>query len=110
MFDWIRKYSKWVTYFLLGASLIAVYKTFDSLDFLWSAMSRLVIAVIPFIIAFVIAYMLNIPTVRIKALIDKKAKNPFIKKYSNALSIAGVYVIFISVIVLIIGSVIPAIT
>lgn len=110
MLKWLKAHTIWVKYFLLGTALIAVYKTFDNLDGLWSGIRFVLSALTPFIFAFVIAYMLNIPTVRIKALIDKKAKNPFIKKYSNPLSIAGVYVIFISVIVLIIGSVIPAIT
>lgn len=108
MFDWIRKYSKWVTYFLLGASLIAVYKTFDSLDFLWSAMSRLVIAVKPFIIAFVIAYMLNIPTRKLKNLIERKIKWKFANKHASGLSITIVYVLFVVLFVWLISSIVPA--
>ena len=72
MLDWIKKHSKWATYFLLGSALIIVYKTFDSLGFLWSGVRSVLSAVKPFVIAFAIAYMLNIPTRKLKSVLETK--------------------------------------
>jgi hypothetical protein len=33
MLNFIKKYSKWATIFVLGVALIAVYKTFDSFEY-----------------------------------------------------------------------------
>lgn len=108
MFNWLKKYSKWATYFLLGTALIAVYKTFDSLDFLWSGLLHVFSAFKPFIIAFAIAYMLNIPVKKLSSLIHTKSKNAFIKTHSTGISITVVYLFFLALIVLIISSVLPA--
>lgn len=107
--NWFKKNSKWAKYFVLGAALIIVYKTFDNLSSLWSGVLHVLSAVKPFLIAFVIAYMLNIPTKKLSGLLDKKVKNKFVKKHANAISIATVYVLAIAIVVLVIGSVIPAI-
>ncbi len=109
MLKWIKEHSKWATNFLLGAALIAVYKTFDSLGALWQGIAYIFSALKPFIIAFVVAYMLNIPVRKLKDALDDKSKHPFIKKHSNGISIAFVYVVFIAFVILFIGSVIPAI-
>lgn len=109
MLKWIREHSKWATNFLLGAALIAVYKTFDSFSTLWQGIGYVFKALSPFIVAFAVAYMLNIPVRKIKELLDNKAKHPFVKKHSNGISVAFIYVIFISFVILIIGSIIPAI-
>ena len=108
MLDWLKKNSKWATYFLLGALLIAVYKTFDSLGFLWGGILRVFSALKPFIIAFAIAYMLNIPTKKLKTLIDNKIKWKYANKHSNGLSITIVYVLFIIIFIWLIGSIVPA--
>lgn len=108
MFEWLKKHSKWVTYFILGAALIAVYKTFDSLSELWSVVLSVLSAIKPFIIAFVIAYMLNIPTRKLNNLIINKSKWKFAVKHANGLSVAVVYVIFIILLVWLVGSIVPA--
>ena len=109
MLKWLKEHSKWATNFLLGAALIIVYKTFDSLSVLWRGVEFVFAALKPFILAFVIAYMLNIPVRKLKNLLEAKGKHPFIKKHSNAISIAFVYVVFIAFAFLIISSIIPAI-
>lgn len=110
MLAWIKAHSKYVTYFLLGAALIVLYKTFDNLSGLFSGVKYVFSAFAPFVFAFVVAYLLNIPAKRIKSFIDEKVKNRHLKKHSGAVSIALVYVIFIALIVVIISSIIPAIT
>lgn len=108
MFDWLKRHSKWATYFILGAALIAVYKTFDSLSVLWSVVRSIFSAVMPFILAFVIAYMLNIPTRKLKDLLENNVKWKFANKHANGLSVAIVYVIFIALLIWLIGTIVPA--
>lgn len=108
MFDWLKKHSKWATYFILGTALIAVYKTFDSISALWSVVRTVFSAIMPFIIAFVIAYMLNIPTRKLKSLLENKVKWKFANKYANGLSVAIVYVIFIAALIWLVGTIVPA--
>ncbi len=108
MLDWLKRHSKWATYFLLGTALIAVYKTFDSLGFLWLAVEKLFTAIKPFIIAFVIAYMLNIPTRKLKSVFEDKVKWRFANKHANGLSISVVYVLFILLLIWLIGTIVPA--
>ncbi len=108
MFDWIKKHSKWATYFLLGTTLIAVYKTFDSLAVLWSALLGIFTAIKPFVIAFVIAYMLNIPTKRLNNVFAEKVKLSFVNKHSNGLSVLVVYIVAITVVAWLVGTIVPA--
>lgn len=108
MLDWLKKYSKWATYFVLGAALIAVYKTFDSLSVLWSGVIRIFSALKPFIIAFVMAYLLNIPSRKLKIFIENKIKWKFAKKHAIGLSVAIVYVVFILVLIWLVGTIVPA--
>ena len=108
MFDWLKRHSKWATYFILGTALIAVYKTFDSLSALWSVVRTVFSAIMPFIIAFVIAYMLNIPTRKLKSLLESKIKWKFANKHANGLSVAIVYVIFIAALIWLVGTIVPA--
>ena len=108
MLDWIKKHSKWATYFLLGSALIIVYKTFDSLGFLWSGVRSVLSAIKPFVIAFVIAYMLNIPTRKLKSVLETKIKWRFVKEHANGLSVASVYIIFLALLVWLVGTIVPA--
>ncbi len=108
MIDWLKKHSKWATYFVLGTALIAVYKTFDSLAFLWSALLSVFNAIKPFVIAFVIAYMLNIPTKRLNNVLCDKVKLSFVNKHSNGLSVLVIYILFIAVASWLVGTIVPA--
>ena len=72
MLKWIKNHSKWATYFVLGTALIAVYKTFDSLGALWRGIGYVFSALSPFILAFVIAYMLNIPIRKLNELLTRE--------------------------------------
>lgn len=108
MFDWIKRHSKWATYFLLGTALIAVYKTFDSLGELWAMVRSIFSALKPFVLAFAIAYMLNIPTRKLKGLLEKKVKFSFVKKHANGISVAVVFIVFISLFAWLIGTIVPA--
>lgn len=108
MLKWIKNNTKWVLMFILGTALIAVYKTFDSFSYLTAALSKLVEAAKPFIIAFVIAYLLNIPAKKLTALICRKAKAERIKKHANGISIAVTYIVFVIAIAAVLGALLPA--
>ena len=83
-------YTKYITLFILGAALIAVYKTFDNFQNLWSGISAFFKALTPFTIGFVIAYLLNIPCKRLSGSLEH-AKKPFFRKHAKGLSIFTVY-------------------
>lgn len=108
MFDWIKKYSKWATYFLLGTALIAVYKTFDSLGSLWSGALHIFSAFKPFVLAFVVAYMLNIPVKKLESLLKSRVNLKFVNKHTTGISIAIVYVVFLAAVAFAISAIVPA--
>lgn len=108
MLKWIKNNTKWAVIFILGVALIAVYKTFDSFNYLVTIFSRILDAAKPFIIAFVIAYLLNIPSKKLTALITGRVRAERVKKHANAISIAVIYVLFIIAIVAVLGALLPA--
>ena len=108
MFEIFKKYSKWATLFVLGVALIAVYKTFDSFDVLISGIKYVFGAIEPFIIAFVIAYLLNIPVKKLDWLISKKPNFKRLNKYKRAISISLVNIVFIAVVVIVLSLILPA--
>ncbi len=108
MLDWLKKHSRWVTIFVLGVALIAVYKTFDSFSTIVSAFGSVISAFKPFIFAFVIAYVLNIPTTKLQSLLRKKTNIAYIKKHSHGFSVAIVFVVFLALVFLILSTLLPA--
>ncbi|MGN0163894.1 MAG: AI-2E family transporter [Candidatus Ornithomonoglobus sp.] len=108
MLKWIKNNTKWALMFILGVALIAVYKTFDSFDYLITIFSKILDAAKPFIIAFVIAYLLNIPAKKLTAFITDRTDSEKLKKHANAISIAVIYVLFIIAIVAVLGALLPA--
>ena len=108
MLKFFKKYSKWVSIFILGVALIAVYKTFNSFEFLGNLLYTVVKAISPFILAFVVAYLLNIPITKLRALIEKRVQVGFIRKHSLAFSIGSIYIIALIGVVVLLGAILPA--
>ncbi|MBR0365395.1 MAG: AI-2E family transporter [Clostridia bacterium] len=108
MLGFLKKHSKWASVFVLGVALIAVYKTFDSLSAVASVFGFVLKAVRPFIIAFIIAYLLNIPVKNVDRLINERVKLKFCKKHSYAISIAVVYVVAVLLVLVTLSSLLPA--
>ena len=75
--NFIRVYSR--------VALIAVFKTFDSLPSLSDGLSIVKEAVMPFVAAFIIAYMLNLPCIKIENVL----KTPFFN-FENTPSVSSV--------------------
>ncbi len=103
-----HKYSSWVLAFLFVSGAILVYKTVDNFNFITSFIVRVLSVLNPFIIGFVIAYLLNQP---VKLLEDavKKSKSKFLKNHAKGTAIATVYILAILAITVIIRLVVPAI-
>lgn len=103
----LEKYYKWFIAFVFAVAVIAVYKTFDNLSNITKAIGTVLGAFQPFVIGFVIAYLLNIPAKKIESLIAK-AKNKHISGKARGLSILSVYVIGVIAVALILWALIPA--
>ena len=61
-----EKYYKWIIAFVFCVAVIAVYKTFDNFSNIIRGIGAVFGAFKPFIIGFVIAYLLNIPAAKIQ--------------------------------------------
>ena len=108
MLGFFKKYSKWASIFVLGVALIAVYKTFDSFQEVASVFGFVLKAIRPFIVAFIIAYLLNITVKKVERLISERVKLKFCKKHSYAISIALVYVASVLFVMVLLSSLLPA--
>ena len=104
----IENFAFWVIAFIFAVAVIAVYKTFDNFNSIMGFFSKLLSALSPFIIAFVIAYILNMPVKKLNNLLGK-AKIKFISDHSFGISIILSYLGAVAVIALIVGAVFPAI-
>ncbi len=104
-----EKYYGWILAFVFCVAVIAVYKTFDNFSNITKYIGIVLDAVKPFISAFIIAYILNIPAKKIQKLL-KKTKNQFITQHSIGISILLIYVIAILVLVFVLRMLIPAIS
>ncbi len=102
-----RQYMKWIIAFVFGVALIAVYKTFDNMQHVLSFIGDVFSALTPFIIGFVIAYILNLPCKKLEKLYSG-ANVKFVKEKSKMLAILSVYIIFILLIAIAVRTVIPS--
>ena len=105
---WFKKYSGYIVAFVFCIAVIAVYKTFDNLSDITQYISTIFSALKPFIVAFVIAYILNMPAKRLKVRLEKSNKK-FLVNHSHGISILIVYLAAILVLALLLWLLIPAI-
>ena len=102
-----EKYYGWIVAFVFCVAVIAVYKTFDNFNNVTEYIGKVFGAIMPFLSAFIIAYILNMPMRKLQGLFEKM-KNPFVKKHSLGLSIFVIYIIAIILVVVILRMLIPA--
>ena len=81
-----KRFSSWISLFLLGVALIVVYKTFDNLNGIWSFVGTILGILSPFVVGFVLAFLLYGPSHRLELLLQK-ASLSFVSKHSRALSV-----------------------
>ncbi len=98
---------QWIGMFLVGFALIVVYKMFDSLAEIGGIIGRLFSILTPFVIGFVIAFLLYMPAKKLETLM-LRPKAKFWQKSARPLSIAIVYVIAFGLLALVGYLAVPA--
>ncbi len=102
-----EKYYKWIVAFVFAVAVIAVYKTFDNISNVLNGIGVVLGALKPFFIAFIIAYIINMPAKRLqKSLL--KINKPFFEKHAFGISILFMYLFAFIAAVLILRMLIPA--
>ena len=104
----ILRHNNQLGFFILLLILVIVYKSIDNLPSIAGFFAMIFKTVKPFLVGFIIAYILNIPCKRIYRLL-KKSKSKFISKKSKGISILLVYSIALLVIVITVRMLVPAI-
>lgn len=101
------QYSLWILAFVFCVGLIAVYKTVDNFNAVTRIFGMVVDALKPFIVGFVIAYILNLPCRKIRRNLDKISYR-WVSEHSLGISIFVVYIIAIITVAIVIGAIVPA--
>ncbi len=101
-----QKYTKWIVPFVFGVALIVVYKTFDNISNVFNFVGDVFAAITPFVVGFIIAYILNLPCKKLEKFYTK-TKLAFIQKKAKSFSIITIYVILLLVLMIFIRTIIP---
>lgn len=96
----------WLTRFVFGAALIAVYKTFDDFSGIASAFGTITSLLAPFFYGAVIAFLLYLPSRKLEGLI-KKTNNKFLQKRARSISVLSALVLFIALLAVLLLLFIP---
>ena len=107
MLEFLKKNGDYLKKFIFGVALIAVFKTFDSLPSILNGFGVVKEAVMPFIAAFIIAYMLNLPCIKLEGLLSK-VKSPFVHKHRRGISVLVVYILALLLVSVTVGALVPA--
>lgn len=102
-----KNVAQWISLFLLGLSLIVVYKTFDNLGQIGQIISRGFSILTPFVVGFAIAFVLYGPMSWIERNL-KRIKGKFFEKAARPLSVALVYLLMIGLLSLLFYIAVPA--
>lgn len=102
-----EKYYGWIVAFVFCVAVIAVYKTFDNFNNITKYVGTVLGALKPFLTAFIIAYILNMPAKRMQNFMNK-SKNNFLNTHSRGISIFIIYILALVLVVVILYMLIPA--
>ncbi len=103
----LEKYSNWGFALVFVIAVIAIYKTFDNFYKVAEIVGVIFKSLTPFMIGFVIAYILNIPSKKIDS-VCRKSKYKIVNNNSKAISIISVYLLMFFVIFILIRAIVPA--
>ncbi len=104
-----RNLSKWMYWFLLGLSLIIIYKVLDNFGAIGGAIGNFFNVITPFFVGALLAYLLYIPASRIEKIFLKK-KSKLWKKKARGISVLITYILAILVIMIVIKVILPVVT
>lgn len=99
---------KWIYWFLLGVSIIIVYKALDSFGDIMSAIEKFFSILSPFFVGIFIAYLLFMPCKKMEKLYEK-SKSKLVRKKARTLSIITVYAIVILLIIILFSVILPVV-
>ena len=102
-----KSLAQWLSFFLLGVSFIVIYKMFDSLSEIGGVIGKLFSILTPFVIGFVIAFLLYGPVKWFERLFFR-SKAKWMHKIARPISVTIVYLLFFGVVALVVYLVIPA--
>lgn len=97
---------QWVYVFLVFAALIVFYKILDYLPGIFAGLSVIVRVLRPFIVGFIIAFILYRPSVKIETLLAR-SDNKFLCRNARVLSIVYIYASFLIILGLVLAFAIP---
>ena len=101
-------WKKWMYWFMLGLSMIIIYKIFDNFTEVTDILGKFFTILRPFFIGVFIAYLLYVPCKKIEDAY-KKSKNRVIKKGARRLSIITLYIIVLLLIVILFNVILPVV-
>ena len=99
--------AQWLSMFLLGLSFIVIYKMFDSLAEIGGVIGNLFSILTPFVIGFVIAFLLYGPVKWFEGLF-RRSKAGWMHTIARPVSVTIVYLLFLGVLALMFYLAIPA--
>ncbi len=105
--NFFKKYSKWISAFVFACAVIFVYKAFDNLTNILSVIGAILGALKPFLIGFIIAYILNMPATSINRLL-KKSNKRFLVRRSYGISVAITYLLAVLILIVLFSAILPA--
>ena len=91
----LKGIASWLSAFLFAVAVIAVYKTFDNFDSIWSFIWRLFSILTPFVVGFFLAFLLYAPSNKLEGVL-KKNRFRLIHSHARIISIGIVYLRFSS--------------
>ena len=103
-----KKYSKWAAAFIFAVAVITVYKTYDNLSNITKFIGVIFSAMAPFFWGFILAYILNLPAVKIRGLLTK-TKSKYINEHSHGISIILAYLLALGIVTWYVSSLNPMI-
>ena len=101
-------WKKWKYWFMLGLSMIIIYKVFDNFTEVTEVLGKFFTILRPFFIGVFIAYLLYVPCKKIEEAY-KKSKNKIIKKGARRFSIITLYIIVLLLIVILFNVILPVV-
>lgn len=104
-----KEWKKWLFWFAFAVATIIVYKTIDSVSFIFNGIGSFLKLLMPFLMAILLAYILYMPSRGIENTINK-TKFKFLKKHRRGLSVLLVYLIAALLIFITINFIVPTLS
>lgn len=102
-----KKLSIWIMAFFFVAAIILFRELLASMPTIWNGFKAFLSIVSPFIVGFIIAFLLYVPCIKIETLLKKAKPTNFINKHSRGISVTIVYALALALISVLLVLIIP---